>query len=186
MLEGDQGSLGGGADSQLNQITRSEIRGLAEERERMGLVPVKGVFRQVTGNGTVSAVGDVTVAITVAARFMHTKNQRRDEHLPGPATWVCQILAAGATGSTDRARALGGRVDGGRQAGRPRSAIARSYSDRAGAAIMPRPSATCSTVAVASRDQSGRMHSGSADGSARRLPRSAHRVRLTSVDLSDG
>ncbi len=48
-----------------------------------GLVPVRGVFRQVTGNGTVSAAGDVTGTITVAARPVHTKNKRRDEHLPG-------------------------------------------------------------------------------------------------------
>ena len=45
------------------------------------LLPVKGIFRQVTGNGTVSAAGDVTGAITVAARSVDTKNQKRDEHL---------------------------------------------------------------------------------------------------------
>jgi hypothetical protein len=32
----------------------------------------------------VSAAGDVTGTITVAARSVHTKNKRRDEHLPGP------------------------------------------------------------------------------------------------------
>ena len=31
-----------------------------------------------------SAAGDVTGTITVAARSVHTKNKRRDEHLPGP------------------------------------------------------------------------------------------------------
>jgi hypothetical protein len=32
----------------------------------------------------VSAAGDVTGTITVAARSVHTKNNGRDEHLPGP------------------------------------------------------------------------------------------------------
>ena len=32
-----------------------------------GLVPVKGVFREVTGSGTVSAAGDVAGTVTVAA-----------------------------------------------------------------------------------------------------------------------
>jgi hypothetical protein len=32
----------------------------------------------------VSAAGDVTGTITVAARSVHTENKRRDEHLPGP------------------------------------------------------------------------------------------------------
>ena len=85
------------------------------------LVPVRGVFCQVTGNGTVSAAGDVTGTITVAARSVHTKNKRRDEHLPGRNV-VCQILAARRHRFDDNgAQALGGRVDVGRQAGRPRS-----------------------------------------------------------------
>jgi len=46
-----------------------------------GLAPVKGVFREVTGNGTVSAAGEVTGTITVAARSVDTKNKKRDEHL---------------------------------------------------------------------------------------------------------
>jgi len=58
---------------------RSEV-GL-KSRSLWGLVPVKGVFRQVTGNGTVSAAGDVTGTITVAARSVDTKNNKRDEHL---------------------------------------------------------------------------------------------------------
>ena len=79
-----------------------------------GLVLVRGVIRQVTGNGTVSAAGDVTGTITVAARSVHTKNKRRDEHLPGRNV-VCQILAARRHRFDDNgAQALGGRVDGGR------------------------------------------------------------------------
>ena len=49
-----------------------------------GLIPVKGIFRQVTANGKVSTAGDVAGTITVAALSVHTKNKRRDEHLPGP------------------------------------------------------------------------------------------------------
>jgi hypothetical protein len=45
-----------------------------------GLVPVRGVFRQVTGNGTVSAAGDVTGTITVAARSVHTKNNEYGDY----------------------------------------------------------------------------------------------------------
>jgi polyisoprenoid-binding protein YceI len=59
--------------------SRSEVR--LKSRSLWGLVPVKGVFRQVTANGTVSADGDVTGAIIVAARSVDTKNQKRDEHL---------------------------------------------------------------------------------------------------------
>jgi polyisoprenoid-binding protein YceI len=52
-----------------------------KSRSLWGLVPVKGVFRQVTGSGTVSAAGDVTGTITVASRSVDTKNQTRDKHL---------------------------------------------------------------------------------------------------------
>jgi polyisoprenoid-binding protein YceI len=46
-----------------------------------GLVPVKGVFGQVTGHATVSPVGEVSGTITVAAASIETKNARRDKHL---------------------------------------------------------------------------------------------------------
>ena len=47
----------------------------------IGLVPVTGVFRQVAGNGTVSADGGVSGAVTVAAASIDTKNTRRDAQL---------------------------------------------------------------------------------------------------------
>ena len=47
----------------------------------IGLVPVTGVFHQVAGNGTVSADGGVSGAVTVAAASIDTKNARRDRHL---------------------------------------------------------------------------------------------------------
>jgi polyisoprenoid-binding protein YceI len=46
-----------------------------------GLVPVKGVFGQVTGHATVSPTGEVSGTITVAAASIETKNARRDKHL---------------------------------------------------------------------------------------------------------
>ena len=47
----------------------------------MGLVPVTGVFRGVSGNGTVSADGEASGTLRVAAASIDTKNTRRDTHL---------------------------------------------------------------------------------------------------------
>jgi len=47
----------------------------------MGLIPVSGVFREVSGNGTVAADGGVSGTVTVAAASIDTNNTRRDEHL---------------------------------------------------------------------------------------------------------
>ena len=47
----------------------------------MGLVPVNGVFREVSGNGTVSPGGEVSGTVAVAAASIDTKNARRDTHL---------------------------------------------------------------------------------------------------------
>jgi polyisoprenoid-binding protein YceI len=52
-----------------------------KSRSMAGLVPVNGVFRQVTGNGTVSPAGEVRGALTVTAASIDTKNTRRDMHL---------------------------------------------------------------------------------------------------------
>ena len=58
---------------------RSEVR--LKTKSMWGLAPVKGVFRQVTGSGTVSAAGEAAGVITVAAGSIDTKNKKRDEHL---------------------------------------------------------------------------------------------------------
>ena len=58
---------------------RSEVR--LETRHTWGLRPLHGRFRQVTGNGTVTAAGDVSGVITVAAGSVDTKNSMRDKHL---------------------------------------------------------------------------------------------------------
>ena len=67
------------AGSWALDAARSEI-GL-KSKSMWGMMPVKGVFREVTGTGTVSAAGDATGTITVAARSIDTKNKKRDEHL---------------------------------------------------------------------------------------------------------
>jgi polyisoprenoid-binding protein YceI len=58
---------------------RSQV--LLETRHTWGLLPVHGTFRQVTGNGTVTAAGQVTGTITVSAGAVDTKNKRRDKDL---------------------------------------------------------------------------------------------------------
>jgi polyisoprenoid-binding protein YceI len=52
-----------------------------KNRSMWGLGPVKGVFRQVTGEGTVSPAGEASGIITVAAASIDTRNARRDNHL---------------------------------------------------------------------------------------------------------
>ena len=46
-----------------------------------GMVPVKGVFRQVSGQGNVSPAGEVSGTVTVSAASIDTKNKKRDTHL---------------------------------------------------------------------------------------------------------
>jgi polyisoprenoid-binding protein YceI len=46
-----------------------------------GLVPVKGSFGQFSGSGTVSATGEASGTITVAAASIDTKTGKRDNHL---------------------------------------------------------------------------------------------------------
>jgi polyisoprenoid-binding protein YceI len=58
---------------------RSEVR--LESKHTWGLRPVHGVFRQVTGNGTVTAAGQVTGTLTVAAGSVDTKSAMRDKDL---------------------------------------------------------------------------------------------------------
>ena len=58
---------------------RSSIR--LKSRQLWGLAPVNGVFREVTGKGTVSPGGEVSGTVTVAAASIDTNNARRDRHL---------------------------------------------------------------------------------------------------------
>jgi polyisoprenoid-binding protein YceI len=52
-----------------------------KSKSMWGLVPVKGVFREVTGQGTVAAAGAVSGTISVAAASIDTKMKKRDVHL---------------------------------------------------------------------------------------------------------
>ncbi|MGH3244954.1 MAG: YceI family protein [Trebonia sp.] len=67
------------AGSWTLDAAKSEI-GL-KSKSMWGMAAVKGVFREVTGSGTVSATGDVTGTITVAAGSIDTKVKKRDDHL---------------------------------------------------------------------------------------------------------
>ena len=52
-----------------------------KSKSMWGMVPVKGVFRQISGNGTLSPAGEVSGTISVAAESIDTKNKKRDTHL---------------------------------------------------------------------------------------------------------
>jgi len=58
---------------------KSSIR--LKSRSMWGLAPVNGVFRELSGNGTVSPDGEVSGTITVAAASIDTRNTKRDTHL---------------------------------------------------------------------------------------------------------
>ena len=58
---------------------QSSIR--LKNRSAFGLMRVNGVFREVSGNGTVSPDGEVSGTVTVAAASVDTKHTRRDTHL---------------------------------------------------------------------------------------------------------
>jgi polyisoprenoid-binding protein YceI len=46
-----------------------------------GLVPVKGVFRDLEGSGTVTPEGEVSGSVALATGSVDTKNAKRDKHL---------------------------------------------------------------------------------------------------------
>jgi|SRR5215469_4848193 len=52
-----------------------------KNRSAAGLIRVNGVFREVSGNGTVAPDGEVSGTLTVAAGSIDTRNSRRDRHL---------------------------------------------------------------------------------------------------------
>jgi polyisoprenoid-binding protein YceI len=52
-----------------------------KSRTMGGLVAVNGVFREVSGNGTVYPDGEVSGTLTVASASIDTRNARRDTHL---------------------------------------------------------------------------------------------------------
>jgi polyisoprenoid-binding protein YceI len=58
---------------------RSEV--VLHTRHTWGLLPLQGVFGQVSGHGTVTKDGAASGVITVLAESVDTKNPRRDKHL---------------------------------------------------------------------------------------------------------
>ena len=76
-----QAQVGDGtlAGSWILDPARSEVR--LESRHTWGLLPVRGVFGQVAGNGTVTAAGQVAGTLTIAAGSIDTKNKMRDRDL---------------------------------------------------------------------------------------------------------
>src|SRR6266536_2864600 len=89
---------------------RSEVR--LKNRSVWRLLPVKGIFRQVTGNGTVSAAGDVTGTITHDHRGRPVRAYQEQEAGRAPsraATWSARSWPtggpnAGAAGGESRSR----------------------------------------------------------------------------------
>jgi polyisoprenoid-binding protein YceI len=67
------------AGSWTLDAARSEVR--LETRHTWKLLPLHGIFREVTGNGTVTTAGDASGVITVGAGSIDTKNSKRDTHL---------------------------------------------------------------------------------------------------------
>jgi polyisoprenoid-binding protein YceI len=59
--------------------TRSSVR--LRNRSLAGLIRVKGVFREVSGTGSITPRGSVSGVLVVAAASIDTRNTRRDTHL---------------------------------------------------------------------------------------------------------
>jgi polyisoprenoid-binding protein YceI len=58
---------------------RSEV--VLHTRHTWGLRPLRGVFREVSGTGTITQAGAASGVITVTAESVDTKNPQRDKHL---------------------------------------------------------------------------------------------------------
>ncbi|WP_322755359.1 YceI family protein [Frankia sp. Cas3] len=46
-----------------------------------GLAPVKGTFRELSGEGALTATGEASGTLTVHSASIDTKNRKRDDHL---------------------------------------------------------------------------------------------------------
>jgi len=58
-----------------------------------GLAPVKGVFREAAGQGTVSEAGEVSGTISVTAASIDTKMKKRDVHLRSKDFFDCDTFS---------------------------------------------------------------------------------------------
>lgn len=67
------------AGSWTLDAARSQVR--LATKSMWGMVPVKGVFGEVSGSGSVTEAGEVTGTLTVAPGSIDTKIKKRDDHL---------------------------------------------------------------------------------------------------------
>ena len=67
------------AGSWTLDAARSQVR--LATKSMWGMVPVRGVFGEVSGAGTVTEAGEVTGTLTVAVGSIDTKIKKRDDHL---------------------------------------------------------------------------------------------------------
>ena len=67
------------AGSWTLDAARSQVR--LATKSMWNLVPVKGVFGEVSGSGTVTESGDVAGTLMIAAGSIDTKVKKRDDHL---------------------------------------------------------------------------------------------------------
>src|ERR1700759_401867 len=86
MTEGDmatdvQALLQGGTLTGAWTLDPAKSEGVLKTRHTWGLLPLRGTFGQVSGNGTVTADGQASGVIKVDAGSVDTKNPRRDKHL---------------------------------------------------------------------------------------------------------
>ncbi len=54
---------------------------MLQSKSMWGLVPVKGVFRELSGTAVISPEGQVAGQISITANSIDTKNSKRDTHL---------------------------------------------------------------------------------------------------------
>jgi polyisoprenoid-binding protein YceI len=103
-----EGSLAG---SWTLDPARSQV--VLKTRHTWGLLPLEGAFSQVSGHGTVTAAGDVSGVLIVAAGSLDTKNPRRDKHLRSGDFFDIEhhpdftFTAAGVTPAGDGVRVAG-------------------------------------------------------------------------------
>jgi polyisoprenoid-binding protein YceI len=62
-------------------LNQAQSTAALQSKSMWGLAPVRGVFRDLEGGGTVSATGEITGGIALPTGSLDTKNSKRDTHL---------------------------------------------------------------------------------------------------------